>query len=108
MHVAGQHIYECRMRSFLKYHFLETYCATTLFFITLFVAQMAYIGNSHKMVETFIQISIGADLRVVIEWQTRAEAEYHVISEFYKRRNELRHAFVSQICEFFLILGDLR
>ncbi len=60
------------------------------------------------MAETCIQISTGADFRVVIEWQTRAEAEYHVISEFYKREKELRHAFVSQICEFCLILGDLR
>ncbi len=83
VHVAGQYVYECRVRSFLKYHLFETYFTTTLFFCTLFWAQMAYIGNSRKMAETFIQISIGADFRVVIEWRTRAEAEYHVISEFY-------------------------
>ncbi len=108
VHVAGQHVYECRVRSFLKSHFFETYFATTLFFCTLFWAQMAYIGNSGKMADTFIQICIGADFRVVIEWRTRAEADYHVISEFYKRGNELRHAFVSEICEFCLTLGDLR
>ncbi len=64
---------------------------------------MAYIGNSRKMAETFMEISVGADFRVVIECHRRAEAEYYGIWAFYERGNELRHAFFSQICEFCLI-----
>ncbi len=105
VHVAGQHVYECRVRSFLKSHFFETYFATTLFFCTFFWAQIAYIGNSRKMAETFIQICIGADFRVVIAWQTHAEAEYHVISEFYKRGNELQTCICQRNLRILLDIG---
>ena len=64
---------------------------------------MAYIGNSSKRAETFMQICASGDFRVVIECYRRAEAEYHGIWEFYERKNELRHVFFSQICEFCLI-----
>ncbi len=64
---------------------------------------MANIGNLRTVAETFMLISISADFRVVIKCHRRAEAEYHVISEFYQRGYELRQEFFSQCCEFCLI-----
>ncbi len=64
---------------------------------------MVKIGNSGKMAEKFISISIGADFRVVIQGNRRVLAEYNVILGFYQRGTELRHVFFNQICGFCLI-----